>query len=886
MIDVALLTPPRSSHPRPLRAGRFLAASITLFATALLAPVTGAAGGFYSPTKTFVPRDGQGEGTVSAYGGATPRFEKNSQGKEVIELPDTGKNEVSLVWTFWNHKRPPADQWPLGPKNRASLTVSSPTAVKLNTELLVRSGDWSAPVPGPIVSLSAGRPVTVEIPLPSSLPPGAIENIRVVFSAVPKVPALTLSELSIGEEVAIALYPAKHDAYRPAAPMAISGRATPGASVLVEARGRDGKQVKDWRVNAASSDGRFQVQADPASLPSGPLTLRAASRPSSGQDIVRSSDVPVFLYPIITDKSRLPSITREGRNLLLDGKPWSFLGLNYTRFLLEFSLPGRASHQTAAEDLAKYGEWGITALRVPLHLGMFQPRPGVFPDSPEYAGIIKSHNLDADFFKLFNYFVAAAGHHGIRVIIDWHEMPTDPYRYFVGGNLNEKKEGKPGSGIAWLYDPKTGKAAEPGSVRHTQAIVDTNRWLARHFKGNGNLLGFEAPYNEPHSVSDSADMAWRRLTADTVLPIVTEDPSRLTFGMPPAWGHSNVLTSVTWLLPDHLTGVAPHHYLGNGPVAVRPDAKSRKEPWLARDVAATFDHSMFAAAFPNSAAPAPIFNGESGEHGYSSFLPDMDRRESTSLMIEAQLVQTYASGWTGSLGWTLTDNPTVYRPVVDLYEKAYRRFAPVYAAGPLDQMRSEILFVQNPAAVPIANGLNHACVPFARLALDLHLSPVHYMTDDQLLGTGHVQMAVGLEQVEEAAAGLAYKAAVVDTRNLDARAIDLLRGAKIPLLLVDDAAALTTTQLATFLKESGVTLDERTPSELQVIEGPGHLLIYRRSGEGAAQAFPRLNTKGSFQLVGEDGNVAFTGTAAALAQQGLSIDLPKWRTAIFRIRTQ
>src|SRR5690606_499943 len=185
----------------------------------------------------------------------------------------------------------------------------------------------------------------------------------------------------------------------------------------------------------------------------------------------------------------------------------------------------------------------------------------------------------------------------------------------------------------------------------------------------------------------------------------------------------------------------------------------------------------------------------------------------TSYMIEAQLVQTYAAGWTGSLGWTLTDNPTVYKPVVDLYEQAYRRFAPVYSAGPVDQMGTDVLFVQNTAAVPVANGLNHACVPFARLTRDLHLAPVHYMTDDQLLATGLVQMAVGLEQVEQAAAGLRYKAAIVDTRNLDSRALDLLRGTKIPVLVVDDAETLDRAKLAAFLKDAGLVLDEKTSPE-------------------------------------------------------------------------
>src|SRR5690606_12384096 len=120
------------------------------------------------------------------------------------------------------------------------------------------------------------------------------------------------------------------------------------------------------------------------------------------------------------------------------------------------------------------------------------------------------------------------------------------------------KAGQPGKGIAWLSDPYGKEAAGPGDPRHLKAIVDTNRWLARRFKGNGNLAGFEVPYNEPHSPADSAELDWRRITAATILPIITEDPARLTFGMPPAWGHSNVLPSTTWSPPPPPPGATPH----------------------------------------------------------------------------------------------------------------------------------------------------------------------------------------------------------------------------------------------------------------------------------------------------------------------------------------
>ena len=578
----------------------------------------------------------------------------------------------------------------------------------------------------------------------------------------------------------------------------------------------------------------------------------------------------------------LSPVTVSGRNLMLDGRPWGFAGLNYTRFLIEFSI--RTNFERVDEDLRAHADWDVAVVRVPLHLGMIQPEPGVFPDHPRYAEVLSSYKLDTRFFELLEHFIATAGSHGIRVVLEWHEMPNDPYRYFVGGNHHDKGTGRPGRGIAWLYDHEADKPFEPIDPRFVKALVETNRWMARHFRGNGTILGFEVPYNEPHSVSDSTGSAWRRLTSAAASGIASGDPDRLTFGMPPAWGHNNVLPSTTWTLPEPLTGMAPHHYLGNGPVPTRPDAKERPEPWLARELDGVFDYSFAAIAMPHSAAPYPVWNGESGEHGYNSLLPDMEPREAARYMVEAQLVQAYAAGWVGSLGWTLTGHETVYAPMVDVYRRAYQRFSPVYRAGPVDYSSAKVLFVQNPGAVPVANGLNYAAVPFARLALDLHLAPVHYMTDDQLLDEGLVQMAVGLEQVEEMDSGLSYRAAVVDTRNLDSRALALLEGSGIALLRTEDAAKLTADQLAAFLEGAGVTVDRRTPSQLQLITGPGHLLVYRRSGDsGPARVYPRVHAKGSFELRDESGTAVFKGTADALAADGLEVDVEKWRTVIFSI---
>jgi hypothetical protein len=664
-------------------------------------------------------------------------------------------------------------------------------------------------------------------------------------------------------------------------PLVVPGSATPGGSVLVEAREEQGRVVQSWTVTAGT-DGRFQLELDRRRLPDGRwLTLQATLAGAEREAPVESR---WFIHPVLEPNAALPPVRAVGRALVLEDRPWGFAGLNYTRFLIEFSL--KPNFERVAEDVRTQAGWGVSVLRVPLHLGMIQPAPGVFPDAPTYAEVLKAHRVDPRFFELLEYFVAVCGHYGIRVVFDWHEMPTDPYRHFVGGNEKDRGTDRPGRGIAWLVDPGTGRAAEPGEPRFTQALVDTNRWLARRFRGNGTVLAFEVPYNEPHSVSDSSDSAWRRLASAAAQAVHREDPERLTFGMAPAWGHNNVLPSVTWNLPDAVTGVSPHYYLGNGPVPTRPDAKQRQEPWLAREVAATFDHSFAAVAMPHSAAPYPVWNGESGEHGYSSFLPELDRAAAASLMIEAQLVQAYAAGMVGSLGWTLTGHERVYDPMRDLYRDAYRRFGPVFAAGPVDYRKSPVLFVQNPGAVPVQNGLNHACVPFARLALDLHLSPVHYMTDDQLLSDGLIQISVGLEQVEEVSASLAYRAAVVDTRNIDSRALELLEKSGIAVLRTPDPTQLTADALATFLEAAGVQSDRRTAPELQLVVGPGHLLVYRRSGDGPAVVYPRIAGaagSGSIELLDEAGRSVFRGPPGRLAEEGLSVDLPKWRTAIYRL---
>lgn len=161
-------------------------------------PAVSAGETIYTPLRNLIPLTG--DGTVSEYANAKPRFEKDPQGFDFLRVPAAGAKELSLVWTYWSHRRPSADQWPAGDQARASLTLRSAADVTLQTRLFVRSSDWSAPVAGPTITLAAGQAQAVQLPLPASLPPGPIENLRISLASAQPVPELTVLYWSVGEE--------------------------------------------------------------------------------------------------------------------------------------------------------------------------------------------------------------------------------------------------------------------------------------------------------------------------------------------------------------------------------------------------------------------------------------------------------------------------------------------------------------------------------------------------------------------------------------------------------------------------------------------------------------------------------------------------------------
>lgn len=868
--------------PARLAAWTALALALALPASALRAEEP-----IYAVGSLIVPS--QGRGGFSPQRGVKPEVRKDEGGRMIaIDLPAQGGRSASVAWWYAQHfrKKLPAE-WPSGEDVRMQVVLNAASDTVVNIDVALQTEGGSVKGSGAkAVTLPAGRDVAVYSELPSKLP-GTVTHVTVVLSAKTTLPDVSITGWSVGQLADAALEVPGDDVWITAQnPVVIKGRAVgdAGQSVTVQVLDADKKQVAELTAPLAA-DGSFTLPLDRTALP---LCQRLSLVPVAPGKAPSPGDYSFFTFPMLDPDKRLARVEKQGSHLVLDGKPWAFLGTNYTPFML--GLSRKADHELVARNFRELHEWGFTAIRVPLAMAMIQPAPGVFPDSPEYKTILRDAGLDPRFFELLRYTVALGHHFGIRVVFDWHESAMDPYRYFTGGDVKDRGTGKPGSPLAWLAMPADRYPKEDHPVfvlidepRQVKALLDTTAWIAAAFKGDGAVLGFEVPYNEPHERLISNDRNWRRLTAQAALSVKQSDPGALTFAMPAGWGHENVFVSSTWLIPDLVDGMAPHFYVGNGPIPVRDDASKRKYPYLAREVEPSLSLGLAALSLPYSTAGYPFYNGEGGGHGAESFLPDLPLDDATRIMIEAQVFQTFATGMAGYFEWTMW-NFGFWRNTTVPNKELFQRYSPVFAAGPLDLGRARVLFVQNPAAETNANGHNHAAVRFARIALDLHLQPVHYMTDQQLIYTGQTMFSRGFEQVDASGEGLgAYQAIMVDTRNVDKRALDIVRGAGVPVIEFTEDKPVEVAAAAEFLRAHNVPHDTKTSAQFQYAEGPAHLVVYRRSAGDAARVHPTLHREGVFALIDEAGRTVFTGDAAKLAADGLAVNLAPYVSAIFRI---
>jgi len=839
-------------------------------------------------TEVFYPvgHGGRSGGTASMGAAHMERLDHNPAGP-VIQL-SAEKGPAAGAWWFPNHARLNRSAAMIGvPGAQIAFDIKSAKPVQTKFSFQWR-GDGNATGPAvhsEVLDLSPDKLTHVQFDLPD---PGTSDDLGGLILTFDKPGEYQISRIALTEPCKARIDPLPPADPRKVGDLAINGKAadgvqrvtvrlTPEAPDPLSGITATARPIE--KTVAVKQSGAFSLTVPLAEL--APACGYRVSAYPQGQSDQASPAVRTFVFPQLTN-TKNPPVTRRGSELMCDGKPFGFVGVNYTRF--DLGLGNHADYEVLAKDVLQMKDWGVRVVRMPMNVGLMQPEPGVFPDNPKYADLLKQHKLDPRYVDQIDYFVQLAGQNGIYCVVDWHSTPDDPYRYFVGGVPADKGTGKPGTAISYLAPSTTqGAPLDLSNPLHLKTLMDMHRWTAAHFKGNPNILGFEVPHNEPHSKWAAIESNWRFVTDQCAKAVAEGDPDRLTFAMAPAYSHDNLLPSDTWLPPDRVSGAAPHFYQANGPVALRPDAKKFKSPWLARDPEATFGWGFPSVAMPLSAVKYPFYNGESGRYGHQTLLPDDP--DGARILTESQFFQEYAAGMTGGIEWTLWGNKGDFTPYVQMYRQQFQRYAPVYASGPLDRSKAEVAFVQSAAADKSGNGYNYACVPLAKAALDAHLSPVHYLNDEQFRYLGSATVSVGLEQVVEMSERMQYKAYVVDKRNLDPRVEDMLKKTNAKVLWLDSADDLTGEKLADFLKSAGVSVDTKTPRSIQLVEGPAYLLAYRRLAGDPDEAtiYPQLRHAGKFRLVDESGKKVFEGTAVELADVGLPVHLSKWRSAIFKI---
>lgn len=690
---------------------------------------------------------------------------------------------------------------------------------------------------------------------------------------------LDLRAVVLGSRRDVALDPVARDMLHHAPRITLTGQAVTTANIVIDITDATNSHPILQRTIPVR-DGTFTCSFTANEFPAFSDCVATARVP--GRSDVAATAMPRGFYAFPERSgAHLPSLERRDNLLVAEGKPFGFTGINYTHLAMYHAR--QSNPEEALREIGQMTAWGMRAVRVTLNWGMIQPAEGVFPGDPQWLATIRAHGLNEHWVDDLDEFVSVAGEHGLRTMIDLHESPTDPYRYFTGNDPANKPGGNPGTGLGWLA-PTTSAGCEfdVAVPRHRAALLGTWRWLATHFRGDGNILAFEPPYNEPHEHFVASEENWSALTSACTMVIKQIDPTRLAFAMVGGWGHDNASWSYSWLPPYGIDGLAPHHYLANGPVALRPDAPKFDAPWNAREADASFAYALPSVFLASGVQRQPVLNGEGGDWAAHILLPGMDLHTARQHMYDATLAQCYAAGVSGHLNWRVTHDVEGYDLSIFAHAK---RFAPVFAEGPLDWSHASVAIIQNVAAAPIENGHNFSCVPFAEAALALHLGPVHYLTDDEIIYHGIVRESKGLEQVNEASATLnGYQAVLVDPRNLDARVAQVLASSHIPQLVIADPAHLDLAVVSAFLKTHGVTVDQQTPADLQVAVGPKHLVLFCRRGPGGmVRIHTPLTLSGSFRLIAEDGQVIFRGTAADLVTHGAEINVPRWSSAILRI---
>lgn len=276
----------------------------------------------------------------------------------------------------------------------------------------------------------------------------------------------------------------------------------------------------------------------------------------------------LFIYLFLAPAFSLNSLKVEKGKIVdvVTKQPIGLFGVNLFESHLGWTISQNIDEME--RNLVAIKNYGFNALRVPLNMSYIEPAPDVFPDNPLYSEIMLQHKLKDGFPRFLDALIKKANELGMYVILEFHELPADPWRYFAGGDEQLRGSGKHGGAISWMakITEKEGKI-EKVELDWEKAYIYVPKalaWLARHYKNNPTIAGIEVPWNEPvGGWADDSELYYRLVQA-CARAIKREDPQRLVFMDIQDWGAGvNFLPPTsTYKTPPEVDVLFPHFYFG------------------------------------------------------------------------------------------------------------------------------------------------------------------------------------------------------------------------------------------------------------------------------------------------------------------------------------
>ena len=509
------------------------------------------------------------------------------------------------------------------------------------------------------------------------------------------------------------------------------------------------------------------------------------------------------------------------------------------------------------KDILYLSNYGFNALRVMLPMHLFLPAPDVLPHDPGYKEILQKHGFKTEFIPWLDRFIDYCGKHGIYTILDIHTFPV--------------KED-----YSWLSTPITWAGEKRGSECEKAISKEMPKvwgWLAKHYKGNPYIAGFEIPFNEPNSswINDNPDILYK-LLEDCTEAIKREDHERLIFMEGANFGSLHdfdlIPSSSCWEVPEGIEGTFPHEYLGmHSPTSTSFDA------WLPNWT------SWFTA-------PGNLIMV--GEWGVVVRLEDVGKNqvdpakiENGKKLIDASLASWYSMGVEGVfyLGW----NKGLYNCLNEYFgHQIPEILTPIYKFMPLwkkgtSGRKAEVAIVSSSSAGVRGNyGAKSSLYSISERLLDLHVTPWDVLFDESVLEhpewLNRYRVAILLEE------GLKNREQIEKVVSM--------RG--LPCLKIKAAWPDTDMGIKKFLLKNGIKVNTKTAENILIGYGEGGFVIYERKGRaGSYHIYPALKREGKLKIIDvETSAVMDEGDGKEIFEEGFSIELGKNEARVYLVTEQ